>query len=211
MSYYEDLTPYNYHHHSVKELNVGWLEKEHEFNTGDVPDGFIDRLKTISENQVFQTRGFQLCHFCKEQIVDSKIKCATSSCEIRVIGKDGIVYASPQMIVHYIEEHKYLPPQQFIDAVMEGPLPGTSDYDEVFKRLPESWQARQPDSNEENFEDKLRTLMVDTMSQEIDKKIIKDILEQNEDFQKFIESYNKIMPSVYNVGINGKIKNNKSE
>lgn len=204
MSYYEDLTPYNYHHHSKRELNVGWLEKEQEFQIGDVPEGFIERLKTISEHRVFQTRGFQLCHFCKEQIVDNKIKCATSSCEIRVVGKDGFVYASPQMIVHYIEEHKYLPPQQFIDAVMNGPLPGSAEYDEVIKRLPESWERRHPDTNDEDYEEKMKRMMVDNLSQEIDNQIMKDLLEQNKDFKSFVEAYNKLMPPVYRVGMKTK-------
>jgi hypothetical protein len=38
--------------------------------------------------------------------------------EIRVIGSAGKVYASPVMIYHYMSEHNYLPPQEFIDAVL---------------------------------------------------------------------------------------------
>ena len=210
MSYYEDLSPYNYHHHSKKELNVGWLEKDFPFEKGEVPAGFLDKLKLIAEHTVFHTRGFQLCGFCKEQIVEGKIKCATSSNEIRVIGPDGSVYASPYMVVHYIEDHGYLPPQQFIDAVMNGPLPGTSEYDEIFKRLPESWERRMPDINDKDYEKKMLDVMVSNLSQEIDSQIIKDMLEQNPNFQKFVEAYNKVMPAVYNVGISGSIKKEKS-
>lgn len=207
MSYYEDLTPYNYHHYSVKELNVGWLEKEHEFNTGNVPEGFLDRLKTISNKPMFQTRGFQLCHFCKEQIVDNKIKCATSSNEIRIVSADGKIYASPMMIIHYVESHNYLPPQEFVDAVMNGPLPGSNEYDDVIKRMPESWERRKPDINDEDYEEKMRREMVNKMSEEIDKKIMNDILNESTDFKKFVESYNKVMPAVYGM----KNKNDKSE
>lgn len=201
MSYYEDLTPYNYHHYSEKELNVGWLDKDFPFEKGELPAGFLERLKKFAEHNVFQTKGFQFCHFCKEQVVDGKIKCATSSSELRVIGKDGVVYASPQMIVHYIEEHNYLPPQQFIYAVMNGPLPGTEEYDSVFKRLPESWERRRPDVNDEDYEEKMKKIMVQNLSESIDHKIIQDLLSQNSDFQKFVEAYNKIMPSVYSVGM----------
>ena len=38
--------------------------------------------------------------------------------EIRVTGEDGTVYAAPTMIAHYVAEHHYLPPQEFVDAVL---------------------------------------------------------------------------------------------
>ena len=39
-----------------------------------------------------------------------------SNGEIRVV-KEGLTFAAPVLIVHYIEEHGYLPPAQFIEAV----------------------------------------------------------------------------------------------
>jgi hypothetical protein len=36
--------------------------------------------------------------------------------EIWVPG-DDVIYAAPVLIVHYIEEHGYLPPPQFLKAV----------------------------------------------------------------------------------------------
>lgn len=36
--------------------------------------------------------------------------------EIRV-GSDGITYAAPVLIVHYIKDHGYLPPAQFLEAI----------------------------------------------------------------------------------------------
>ncbi|MCX7805518.1 MAG: hypothetical protein N3A38_10060 [Planctomycetota bacterium] len=38
--------------------------------------------------------------------------------EIRVLGRDGKIYAAPTLIYHYVVAHKYRPPQEFIDAVM---------------------------------------------------------------------------------------------
>jgi len=40
----------------------------------------------------------------------------SSNGEIRVSG-EGIVFAAPVLIVHYIEAHSYLPPAQFLKAV----------------------------------------------------------------------------------------------
>jgi hypothetical protein len=42
----------------------------------------------------------------------------SSNGEIRVSG-EGIVFAVPVLIVHYIEVHSYLPPAQFLKAVDE--------------------------------------------------------------------------------------------
>jgi hypothetical protein len=41
-----------------------------------------------------------------------------SNGEIRV-PHGGITFAAPVLIVHYIEEHRYLPPAEFLKAVEE--------------------------------------------------------------------------------------------
>ena len=43
------------------------------------------------------------------------------SAEIRVVDtKNNIVYAAPNLILHYVINHRYMPPQSFIDAVING-------------------------------------------------------------------------------------------
>jgi hypothetical protein len=32
------------------------------------------------------------------------------------------------MIAHYVEAHRYCPPEEFIIAVMNSPLPGSDEY-----------------------------------------------------------------------------------
>ncbi|HUS50592.1 MAG TPA: hypothetical protein VMZ91_10535 [Candidatus Paceibacterota bacterium] len=209
MAYYEDLSPYNYRAHSKRELNIGWLQKDKEFNTGEVSKEFLEKLRVYNDSKfsIHNTRGFHICEFCKEQISDDKIKAELSSCEIRVVGSDNKVYASPKMLIHYIESHKYLPPQEFIDAVMNGPIPGSNEYGDTIKRLPESWEQRAPDPNDEDYDKKIIDLMVNGIAEDIDKKILNDLLDKSPDFKKFMESYGKVMPSVYNMTN----KNKKSE
>jgi hypothetical protein len=55
--------------------------------------------------------GFHGCEFCRW------IK-AKGNGEIHVVGSDGITYVAPALIVHYMASHKYLPPKEFIDAVL---------------------------------------------------------------------------------------------
>ena len=47
---------------------------------------------------------------------------------MRVWGKDGNVYAAPSLIFHYILQHGYQPPQEFIDAVMDSENPDSDEY-----------------------------------------------------------------------------------
>jgi hypothetical protein len=39
--------------------------------------------------------------------------------EIRVTSKEGVRYAAPDMIIHYVEMHRYRPPGSFVRAVLE--------------------------------------------------------------------------------------------
>jgi len=38
--------------------------------------------------------------------------------EVWVEGRDGLTYVAPALVLHYVVEHDYAPPQAFIDAVI---------------------------------------------------------------------------------------------
>ena len=58
----------------------------------------------------FQTRlACNICPFCENS--------SSSRQYIFPINEDK-VYDVPKMIIHYIEEHKYLPPQELIDYIL---------------------------------------------------------------------------------------------
>lgn len=196
MSYYEDLSFYNYRYYSEKELNIGWLQHGQPISVGKVPIGFIKKLKNYykKEYAIMQTAGSHKCEFCGD--IDDGY-----SNEIRVLGLNGIIYAAPSMLKHYINKHKYLPPQEFIDAVMNGPVPGSDEYKLAIAKMPEFWERRKPDSNDEDYEKKIRDMMIKNMSESIDKKILDEILSKSDDFKNFIDSYNNVMPAVYKVNL----------
>jgi hypothetical protein len=54
-------------------------------------------------------RGFHICEFCKKD-------CGNG--EIGIIHPDGRIFMAPVGIVHYLVEHSYKPPDDFIDAVL---------------------------------------------------------------------------------------------
>ena len=107
-SYYEDLTPFEYGMYALPEcVNIGWLDKRYPFEKGEVPDGFVERLKNLPI--IMQHTGPYICEFCDKNVW---------STNVRFVKGDYINYLTPSMISHYVEVHNYKPPQEFIDAVM---------------------------------------------------------------------------------------------
>lgn len=119
-------------------LNVGWLDVEHPYPVGPLPEGFLDRLAAFGEaaHRVNQTRGMYLCGLCDPPALLDQ----AGSAEIRVVG-DGCVYAAPDLIGHYVEAHGYCPPEAFIAAVLAGPAPGSAAWREALGLAPEEHLA----------------------------------------------------------------------
>jgi hypothetical protein len=129
--YFQDLSPYEYREKDKASnlFNIGWLDDEHDFPKGCSDDLFLDKILYLCMKPVNITRGYHICPFCtynsKEELFAAMgyktmykgVPVYFGSAEIRVNGLDGKVYAAPTLIYHYIKEHGYLPPQEFIDAV----------------------------------------------------------------------------------------------
>lgn len=133
MTYYRDLTNYEYHNDGKNAINIGWLDREYEYCVGKVPDEFVDKLWDYLRYNIIQMRGFHECNLCTEKTGYLSVKrddeeLKLGSAEIRVIGVNGKIYAAPNLIYHYVTIHNYRPPDEFIDAVLNGPRPDSSDY-----------------------------------------------------------------------------------
>ncbi|MFE3541950.1 hypothetical protein ACFXK0_03130 [Nocardia sp. NPDC059177] len=135
--YFADLSPYAYiqaPEDCGQALNVGWLSVDEPFPTGETSPQFLSLLKKGSKKRINMTRGYHGCEFCTSEILaEAKGEMAglrmynelvgleaLGNGEILVRGAAGECYIAPAMIVHYIELHNYLPPQEFIDAVLNG-------------------------------------------------------------------------------------------
>lgn len=136
--HFSDLSPYRY---AIKfsppnVVNVGWLDRSMPYSRGSVPSGFADQLrKWFVKARVNQMRGLHECNFCRprqwpllplEENPDIRVgdkRLFLGNWEIWIPGANDKVYASPALIIHYIEEHAYCPPEEFMVAVMsEGAL-----------------------------------------------------------------------------------------
>lgn len=124
-------------------LNVGWLDNQHPFITGISSEIFLDKLFELCVTQrKNESRGFHACQIChtlkfssvtlKRKGQEIKIdlpdqmtmekggrKARIGSGEILVFNGKGIIYVAPNMIYHYVAVHNYLPPQEYIHAVLE--------------------------------------------------------------------------------------------
>jgi hypothetical protein len=119
--YFQDLTVYTYLNHRSEQsvLSVGWLDDEHEFTRGSVPNEVLERILALCFQPVNQTRGFHQSPFLKPAPFGYPVeyngqKMLLGSAEIRVSGRSGKIYAAPNLIYHYIKDCGYLPPQEFL-------------------------------------------------------------------------------------------------
>lgn len=122
MTYYPDLTRYSYDESDREMLNVGWLALEHTYRKGIVDQRVVDALRVLSSGYDNQMRGVHHCEFCDTDrpsvlggpAMDTEVW--LGSAEIRVRGADGMLYTAPNLVIHYITEHQYCPPEEFCRA-----------------------------------------------------------------------------------------------
>ena len=122
--YFEDLTPYSYNLPKALSdvLNIGWLASDHDYTMGSVSQDFMSKLTLlIVELKTNLARGYHECDFCRtdarETIPFQGSTIYLGSAEIWVPSVDGtVIYAAPSLIYHYISDHNYCPPLDFIEA-----------------------------------------------------------------------------------------------
>jgi hypothetical protein len=116
MTYYQDLGTETMIAAGSHVRAVGWLEPNHPLSRGDTPREFRDRLAELSRNWSESSRacgwpvtaGPHLCGFCGE---------VRGYGEFAVPGEE-VIYVAPTLISHYVGAHGYMPPPEFIEAVL---------------------------------------------------------------------------------------------
>lgn len=146
MSYVPDLTQYCFPGldealpTSVPMVAIGWLEAGHDYPVGTLPDDVLERvyarLVEYATYRVRGTRGFHPCDLCggDDAIFRHPAVGLLSTAEIWIRGAN-CWYCCPNLIIHYIEAHQYLPAADFIDALLNGPAPGSDAYHEALDQL----------------------------------------------------------------------------
>lgn len=99
---------------NYKPVAIGYLDITEEYQKGPVSQNFINKLRQVwGDGGVLGSLGHHECEFCiDEGNYETRAK---SSCEKIIIDeKNNIQYKFPEMIFHYIEEHDYQPPEDFV-------------------------------------------------------------------------------------------------
>ncbi len=103
---------------------VGWLEQP-GFMTGAVPKSCIGFLVEFLKSGVFLDgcRGIHSCMLCgkvQPEIKWKRRKFALQGHGHYLVQLGKIVYMAPSLLLHYIIDHQYCPPQEFVDATLNG-------------------------------------------------------------------------------------------
>lgn len=128
MTYFADLTPYQYGLPEPEPdvLNVGWLDVGYPFHRGETSSEFREALSRLVERPILLDRGFHVCNFCPRDRRDNNYP-SRGNGQTRVLGRNGIWYAAPTMVRHYVVTHQYQPPPEFVDAVLNPVAVGQDD------------------------------------------------------------------------------------
>ena len=147
-----DMTKYCYQHFE-NAYNIGWnvnfdstVESKETFDSI-----FIEKLTLYCENPL----NSDLNGVCRETEIDGK-KYVKGFGEIRIIDlKKKIRYAAPNVIIDDILNGKYIPPIEFVDAVLTGPTFDSEEYQEFYLNYSEKnfWGE-----NEENLKKIVKVL-----------------------------------------------------
>jgi hypothetical protein len=114
MACFPDLSPHTYSPACGLNLfNVGWLDEGMAFATGSSSADFQFALQSLCRHPIFIDRGSHACSYCGGMHRENE-----GNAQIRVCGKHGTWYAAPTLIHHYVTRHQYLPPDEFIEAVI---------------------------------------------------------------------------------------------
>jgi hypothetical protein len=112
----------------VRALAVGWLDPSHPYPVGNVDDEFLGHLfEACRTHAVARTRGWYRCPFCRSEagveppapttVARGGEFLPVGDAEIRVVTKDGTWLVAPTLVLHYVLEHAYRPPPEFVEAV----------------------------------------------------------------------------------------------
>lgn len=140
MTHFADFSPCTYHDGPFDSDNwrcpllaVGWLEHPHEFpRGGELAQKVRDRIAFLrfASRLMYgeiSFRGLHECSWCRSHgVVDLRATLSDSHTNLFIPATDR-VFVAPGRIDHYVEQHGYLLPEEFLQALMQCPDPRTGD------------------------------------------------------------------------------------
>lgn len=127
MTWYKDLENCDYFPLGPEAANsllaVGWLERGHDFTSGNIDKEIYDRLCELFQDpfQPFFSPGVHHCDLCQ---FSEKF----GGVHNLFVPNGETIFVCPELILHYIDAHWYKPPASFCEAVMACPPIRSMDY-----------------------------------------------------------------------------------
>lgn len=149
MTYFADLAPFTYLGPTrARALAVGWLEADHDYPRGEVGPGAVEALERLFVHawEPITAGGWHDCSLCPRKPTDGPItRLIAGRRELLgvknlLLPAGDLIYAAPSLVIHYIEDHGYKPPDAFTDALLAND-PSSDEYVAECKRLfgPGGW------------------------------------------------------------------------
>lgn len=159
MAQYKDLSRCEYFDREGANLNllaVGWLEDLPTKSKEKLPRGFIPKLKKLiaETEEIWKYMGWHDCTLCERTSPRLKVDDHPTSWKNIIVPSAKKIFVCPELIVHYIQDHGYVPPKCFVDAVMDCPRYGTDEYWKPVKKLePKLWMLELVRRDEMEYEE----------------------------------------------------------
>jgi hypothetical protein len=130
MAWFEDLQPWTYFSVEADRplLAVGWLERGRPYATGDTDEDTRAALRILYCHDASRMQpkyatacvyfgGSHPCDFC------DKGRRGPRGYGNLFVPAEREIFVCNDLIRHYVEEHNYLPPRRFIEALLKDPPP----------------------------------------------------------------------------------------
>ena len=132
-----EIYPSGEHRSKLTAKAVGWLDANHPYPKGNSTDIFVQNLWHRCKNPPIKHFGYHVCGLCGHdennwgiRIDNGQEQFDVGNGDIIVFGQEDI-YVAPNMIYHYVVNHNYQPPDSFVIATLNSPLPKTQEYSEL--------------------------------------------------------------------------------
>src|SRR5688572_5505169 len=115
MAWFEDNSPCDYFGAEPASVlrAVGWLERGKPFSIGTVNRRIYEKLTELCKDpwEPIACAGSHACDLCQ-------FAPEAHGAKNVFIPATGFLYVCPELILHFINAHKYAPPQEFCEAVL---------------------------------------------------------------------------------------------
>jgi hypothetical protein len=133
MSYYPDLSTETDVARGPHVRAIGWIHAADPFPTGPSTLAFVDRLDALTQHAGASSAALGFPDFM-----------GSHTCELcgRAQGTQNLgvvwgskLYVAPELVLHYVRVHAYRPPDEFVEAVLCSPLPGSAEFGALVEAL----------------------------------------------------------------------------